>query len=366
VIVTKNEILASLNAPETFILAIVQVESGFAQEPMYIRQFANREPGWSEAGVIFNLGSLLSIGSPPGWEEGKVATTAELLETVASTIADYREGEISRPDAAHVELWLAQFPIEDQAPVLSEMAHVLNSTYISREAAKGFINGVTSSEKIAGGEPKTFWKAANFLNIQKDGDSQGDLLELFNENFSSRLGLKTEQCGGGDQFVYLDDVIFTGMRAGNDLEPWIRDLAPKSATVHIIVIGYHEFGAWKMGERLKKAAADCGKSISVQTWSSVALENRMKYKNKSDVLWPVSLPEEAKQYTTGKFPFVSRAPGGASKIFSGESGRNALEQAFVRAGMRIRGFSENPSPALRPLGFSPFGVGFGSNNHHVS
>jgi hypothetical protein len=91
VIVTKNEILASLNAPETFILAIVQVESGFAQEPMYIRQFANREPGWSEAGVIFNLASLLSIGSPPGWEEGKVATTAELLETVASTIADYRE-----------------------------------------------------------------------------------------------------------------------------------------------------------------------------------------------------------------------------------------------------------------------------------
>jgi hypothetical protein len=66
VIVTKNEILASLNAPEAFILAIVPVASGFAQEPIYIRRFANREPGWSETGVIFNLTSLLSTGSPPG------------------------------------------------------------------------------------------------------------------------------------------------------------------------------------------------------------------------------------------------------------------------------------------------------------
>ncbi len=31
VILTKNEILASLNAPEAFILAIVQVEAGFAR-----------------------------------------------------------------------------------------------------------------------------------------------------------------------------------------------------------------------------------------------------------------------------------------------------------------------------------------------
>jgi hypothetical protein len=28
--------------------------------------------------------------------------------------------------------------------------------------------------------------------------------------------------------------------------------------------------------------------------------------------------------------------------------------------LRIRSFSQNPSPSLRPLGFGPFGVGFGS------
>ena len=38
-IVTKNEILALLNAPEAFVLAIVQVEGGFAREPVYAAIF---------------------------------------------------------------------------------------------------------------------------------------------------------------------------------------------------------------------------------------------------------------------------------------------------------------------------------------
>jgi hypothetical protein len=208
-----------------------------------------------------------------------VATTEELLQAVANTIADYREGEIARPDAEHVELWLAQFPSEDRAPVLSEMGHVLSRTYISREAAKGFINGLIANEKLADLEPKCFWSEANFLNIQKDGNSQADLLTLFNESLTAQVGLKTEQCGGGDKFIYLDDAIFTGGRAGNDLEPWVRQAAPTTAILHIVMMGAHEFGAWKMGERLKTAAAECGKNVSVQVWRSATLENRLKYKN---------------------------------------------------------------------------------------
>jgi hypothetical protein len=33
---------------------------------------------------------------------------------------------------------------------------------------------------------------------------------------------------------------------------------------------------------------------------------------------------------------------------------------MVLAGVRIRSFSQNPSAALRPLGFGHFGLGFGS------
>ena len=64
-ILTKNEILASLNAPEAFILAIVQVDGGFAREPVYVRRFFNRELGFAETAVVFDVRDLLSLGAGP-------------------------------------------------------------------------------------------------------------------------------------------------------------------------------------------------------------------------------------------------------------------------------------------------------------
>src|SRR5690606_22897391 len=65
VILTKNEILASLNAPDAFILAIVQVDAGFAHEPVYVRRFFHRELGFAETAVVFDIADLLSLGRAP-------------------------------------------------------------------------------------------------------------------------------------------------------------------------------------------------------------------------------------------------------------------------------------------------------------
>ena len=61
----QERVLASLNAPNSFILAIVLVDAGFAREPVYVRRFAMREPAWNEAAVIFKLDSLISSGAAP-------------------------------------------------------------------------------------------------------------------------------------------------------------------------------------------------------------------------------------------------------------------------------------------------------------
>ena len=66
VIITKNEILASLNAPDAFILAVVRVIAGFAHQPAYVRRFAQREPGFAETAVVFNIDDLMSLAAPPG------------------------------------------------------------------------------------------------------------------------------------------------------------------------------------------------------------------------------------------------------------------------------------------------------------
>jgi len=49
-----------------------------------------------------------------------------LLESIAGTIADYREGQIPRPTPAHVEKWISQFDAGVRLPILREIDHVLN------------------------------------------------------------------------------------------------------------------------------------------------------------------------------------------------------------------------------------------------
>ncbi len=62
VIITKNEILASLNAPDAFHLALVLVDRGFARQPVYVQRFFGRELGFAETAVVFDIRNLVSIG----------------------------------------------------------------------------------------------------------------------------------------------------------------------------------------------------------------------------------------------------------------------------------------------------------------
>lgn len=61
VIITKNELLASLNAPDSFFLALVLVDQGFAQQPVYVQRFFQRELGFAETAIVFNLANLISL-----------------------------------------------------------------------------------------------------------------------------------------------------------------------------------------------------------------------------------------------------------------------------------------------------------------
>ena len=141
-----------------------------------------------------------------------MALSAELLSATASLIADYREGEITRPDSAHVEKWLSQFDEGNRAPLLGEMNHVLGRTYISKPRVEAFLSSLVVSKKLAGEKPVEFWKNAKFLNIQTRGSSQREFLTLFAIFLKQKTGLDLAKCGTTPAcYVYLDDGIFTGM-----------------------------------------------------------------------------------------------------------------------------------------------------------
>jgi hypothetical protein len=66
VTVTKNEILTSLNKPEDFILAIVELHDDGTHRTRYLRQPFQREPDFGVTSVNYDLGELLARAEAPG------------------------------------------------------------------------------------------------------------------------------------------------------------------------------------------------------------------------------------------------------------------------------------------------------------
>jgi superfamily II DNA or RNA helicase len=64
VTVTRNEILAALNKPDHFILAIVEV-NGDSATPRYVRRPFQKEPDFAAASVNYRLGELLAKARQP-------------------------------------------------------------------------------------------------------------------------------------------------------------------------------------------------------------------------------------------------------------------------------------------------------------
>jgi hypothetical protein len=181
-------------------------------------------------------------------------------------------------------------------------------------------------------------------------------------------GIELDNCGKPDgDYIYLDDVIFSGDRVGHDLKQWIEHNAPQTAKVHVIVVAIHTYGEYSLTERnFKEVIKKSGKEIRIKYCKASTIENRLSYRNRSEVLWPTVIPNvpEVQDYIAllpPKSSFVARQAGSAVVApFSSEQGRQVLESEFLIAGAKIRSLSENPKDIIRPLGYSPFGVGFGS------
>ncbi len=278
-----------------------------------------------------------------------------LLSSIAETIADYREGHPVRPTPEHVDRWVSQFDAPVRLPILREMDHVLKRTYFSRATTIEYMTTVFRSSKLVGEDPCAFWTRVRFLDIQRRGDSQKEMLVLFGNLLEKECGVGVNDCGADPHaFVYLDDAIFSGGRVHEDLAAWIGDEAPSQANLHVIVIATHE-GAWFNKKKIDKVVEDSGKKIDINWWRFINLENRKKYRDSSDVLWPVSIPEENSvlDYVTAlNHPLDLREPGqvGGKEIFSSDENRQILEREFLKAGVRIRDMCPYLNNFQRPLG----------------
>jgi len=286
----------------------------------------------------------------------KQPSRATLLASIASTISDYRSGEIPAPTPAHVDRWIKQFPATAQELLLTELDHVLKKTYIPRSEVTKFLKLVLRARKLVGSDPCSFWKKANVLNIQQRGHSRRDMLAMFEPLLEQLCGLKLSACGSraGD-FVYLDDAVFTGSTVRNELLPWIETDAPKTGKLHIVVAALHNGGQYYAHNCIAKACNDAGKSIDVTWWRRREIEDRKAYIDESDVLRPTTLPSgpSIQAYVSElKYSPILRTGTSLGKagFFATPAGREALEQQMLRAGVKIRTLCPHLNKYQRPLG----------------
>jgi superfamily II DNA or RNA helicase len=66
VMITRQEVITSLHEPDKYILAIVEVDAGFAREPRYVRgSLSKHEPSFEHTAIQFDLKSLLERAEAP-------------------------------------------------------------------------------------------------------------------------------------------------------------------------------------------------------------------------------------------------------------------------------------------------------------
>ena len=301
-----------------------------------------------------------------------MSARTELLDSIAQTIADYREGEVEPRTPDIIENWIEQFPPDTQTPLLTALNDVFKKTYFTRNKFKHFLQSLASTDKLSpGSAPAEYWKDVNFLDIQQGGSSQKDILLMFDEVLQEIHGFKLSDTGsdGGD-FIYLDDCIGTGSRVRGDICTWLEDNTPDQMEIHIITPILHT-GAWWVEGKIKETAIANNKEISLHYWrlDEFYMENRLAHRDHSDVLWPTTLPDHADVQSYAKYleengnPVRLRNPGnsGSSGIFTSDEQKMFIEQALLIRGCQIKREYDNLPDNARPLGFHNLDcLGFGS------
>lgn len=222
-----------------------------------------------------------------------MANDPNLRVALSSVIADYRAGEIATPDAAHIDRWIGQFPDAVRDPILAELLHVFQRTYFSRAKVQTFIDSIITNAKFAGHNPCDFWQGVKVLKLQTAGNSQKDMLALLEESLQQQCGLAMGLCGVAPHtHLYLDDAVFSGGRVRSDLIKWVKEVAPQSAKLAVLVIGLHKGGEWYSTKMIREAAQAAGKAINLTWWRVALFEDRKSEINNSDVLRPITIPAD--------------------------------------------------------------------------
>lgn len=290
-----------------------------------------------------------------------------LLESVTSKVSDYRRREIPPIDIPHVDRWTRQFDQQGQVPILRELNHLLERSYLSYERVRRSLTIILESTNILGQISADRLRSIHFLDIQRKGSSQRDLLKLLDDISQERHEISIYECGmsNPNTYIYLDDCIFSGNTLIYDIIPWLPN-AQEGTTLHVICLGLYRDGLNYAHERLKSDLKL--KNIQIRFWYLDRVFNQYER------FWPEIFTDnshvdryvERVQTTAKEKGWRARLfrPNGAvpeETLFSSPIDRGIIESAFSRAGAYIVSLPQRPNDSMRPLGYEYLeSLGFGA------
>jgi hypothetical protein len=207
-----------------------------------------------------------------------------LLQLIAATVADYRQGEIPAISPAHVDRWASQFDAADQLTILEEVDALLRKYYVSRSIARDFVRGLLTNANIIGADLAAGVKQTHFLRVSRKGSSQNELLAVVDELLQELFGLRTQACGADPtQYLYLDDCLFSGNTAWHDLHPWLPH-ATTGTKLNVVFFAMHSYGLRYLRNNLD--AETNARSITTSYWGVHQIKNRPWETQAYECLWP--------------------------------------------------------------------------------
>ena len=303
-----------------------------------------------------------------------------LLESLANTIADYRQGEIDPITASHVNRWVNQFDVDDQIIILAEMDMIMKRFYFSKVQVKAHVRQFIKNEIVGKYDPVTRISQVNFLNIQTKGESQKELLKIVDEILQEDYGFTTTDVSSKELItthVYIDDALYTGNRICYDLieesneHAWLRSGVQARSKLLIYTIANHLQGTNFVEKKVRPVLRE--KDISgTSKWSLLIDNNRI---GKMEYLWPkeivgdsiidpyiVSVRKLLSRYNQTDYRIFrdSNVPI-QETLFSSLRARDVVEKAFLKNGIRIINACREPAKPMRPLGYTAYtSLGFGT------
>jgi hypothetical protein len=285
-----------------------------------------------------------------------------VINSIVSRVSDYRVGDIDAFDYDHVERWIEQFADicdgSEQLIILQEIDRMLQKYYVSSKEAKAFIELVLETKELTGGFVENH-REIEFLDIQRNGKSQKELLSLLDEVMEEKYNISRDDCNlTPKKYIYFDDCMFSGNTLIYDIKDWIEDAVPNSE-LHFVFFGLYVKGLRYSNKKIKEWADE--KNIKLTYWKihEFGADQHCKpFVVTGDRLIDEYVATIDERYQGGLFRTSKINKEG---LFSSENARNVVEKAFLRKGSYIITLPRNQKREMRPMGYDKLQtLGFGA------